>query len=89
VANFTGVKARKISAALFVAVSLLAGCRRASVADEGAAAQASAFPTAVMQASDRAYRASPQAIAPEAKGTAIREPAARNSTPTPVSSTQR
>ena len=50
-----------------------AGCHRATVADEGAAAKASAFPKAEMQAAARAHEASPAVVAPAAAGTPMRE----------------
>jgi hypothetical protein len=52
---------------------VLAACHRASVADEGAAAKASAFPLAEMKTAARAHEVSPNVVAPAATGTPMRE----------------
>jgi hypothetical protein len=48
-------------------------CHRATVADEGAAAKASAFPLAEMKTAARAHEASPESVSPVATGTPMRE----------------
>jgi hypothetical protein len=74
---------------ILLAAALTCGCRRASVADEGAAARATAFPKAEMQAADRAYRANPEKMSPAATGTPMREAPAGNTPPSPASLPQR
>ena len=59
--------------AIFLFAVLTSSCHRATVADEGAAAKASAFPLAEMKTAARAHEVSPGSVAPAATGTPMRE----------------